>query len=192
MSNLSLAISTINLVKIYVLIRPKSVDLIKQYTALAYQTATDQGLNPMAIFIRSGNDPASDDDQVINTEMIGKGTHIASHGYVESESDWHIRDATYAQDKLDSVLDRPTGRPAWSTEKKLHFEGEVGLGQLRKEGEFGAGKEGPAENVRSDTGNLAKPRTAPVDDYQDSTINESIDPGTQALPTKQHLEDKRK
>lgn len=205
--------SAINLVKIYFLSRPKRYSLIRQCRALAYQTATDQGLNPMAILIRSGNDPPSDDDTsdkcVIHqttwidgryqklprgahltlcfkdAEMITKRTHIASHAYVESESDWHIRDATHAREKPDSVLVRPTGRPAWPAKKRLHFEGEVGFGNLKKEGEFMPIKK---ERVRSDIGSLAKPCTAAVDDSQDSTINESIDPGAQALPTNRLLE----
>ncbi|EZF34291.1 hypothetical protein H109_08005 [Trichophyton interdigitale MR816] len=121
--------STLNLVKSYFLNRPGNVQTIRQHIALAYQTAQDRSIYPTAVLSRSGihptttidgkyqKDPKGDHLTICfkDRDMMAKGTHTASHGYVDSRSDSHIREATHTPEKPDSPfsheVDEPPGLP---------------------------------------------------------------------------------
>ncbi|OAL73508.1 hypothetical protein A7D00_1535 [Trichophyton violaceum] len=141
--------STLNLVNFY-LNRPGNVQTIRQHITLAYQTAQDRSIYPTAVLIRSGIHPTTtidgkyqkdpkDDHLTIcfkDRDMMSKGTHTASHGYVDSRSDFHIREATHTPEKPDSTILTRSGRAVWPAEEQLELEIEVAFGHIPDEDEL--------------------------------------------------------
>ncbi|KAL2375159.1 hypothetical protein RJ035_003753 [Blastomyces gilchristii] len=129
--------STLNAVKFRFLNQP-SAQTIRQYITIAYQTATDQKLYPKAILIRSGIHPTTTIDGKYqkdpkgehltlcfkDEDMLAKGIYVASHGYVDSKTDWKIREARHSPEKPDSTIMKRNGRPIWPS-------GEVCISQVR-------------------------------------------------------------
>ena len=68
--------------------------------------------------------------------MVAKGTHVASHGYVNSKTDTNIREATHTPEKADSTIIRRTGRPVWPGDRSYEYEIEVAFGHLPDESEI--------------------------------------------------------
>ncbi|EAS34167.3 uncharacterized protein CIMG_05191 [Coccidioides immitis RS] len=140
--------STLNLVKFFFLQRPASATTVRQYIAIAYQTARDQKIHPTAILIRSGihgtttiggkyqKVPKGEHLTLCfkDGEMSEKGTHVASHGYVNSRQDWEIREASHSPEKHDATVARGTGRAIWPAEAM--FEIEVAFGHVPDETEI--------------------------------------------------------
>ncbi|OJD26953.1 hypothetical protein ACJ73_01655 [Blastomyces percursus] len=122
--------STLNLVKFFFLQRPASATTVRQYIAIAYQTARDQKIHPTAILIRSA---------IHGTTTIGgqyqkdpKGKHLTLlQGW---RNDWEIRKATNSPEKPDATVARGTGRAIWPAEAT--FEIEVAFGHVPDETEI--------------------------------------------------------
>ncbi|KAK2873795.1 hypothetical protein FQN49_002058 [Arthroderma sp. PD_2] len=77
--------------------------------------------------------------------MLAKGTHIASHGYVDSKLDSHIREATHSPEKADSTTTKRTGRAVWPADELIHFEIEVAFGHVPDEAELNLKDQGPEQ-----------------------------------------------
>ncbi|RAL05777.1 uncharacterized protein BO80DRAFT_460838 [Aspergillus ibericus CBS 121593] len=141
--------STVNLVRFYFLSQP-SAQNIRQYIAIAYQTATDQKFYPKAVLVRSGihlttsidgeyqKDPKGEHLTLCfkDEEMMAKGTQVASHGYVALRTDWNIREATHAREKPDSTVMTRNGRPVWPSEEAFQYQIVVAFGHVPDEAEI--------------------------------------------------------
>ncbi|KAK2805334.1 hypothetical protein FQN50_006235 [Emmonsiellopsis sp. PD_5] len=148
--------STLNAVKFCFLNQPNA-QTIRQYIAIAYQTATDQKLYPKAVLVRSGihptttidgkyqKDPKGDHLTLCfkDEEMLAKGTHVASHGYVDSKADWNIREARHSPEKPDSTAMKRNGRPVWPSGEAFAYEIEVAFGHVPDESEVISKDNGP-------------------------------------------------
>ncbi|QVM06375.1 hypothetical protein D8B26_001088 [Coccidioides posadasii str. Silveira] len=66
--------------------------------------------------------------------MSEKGTHVASHGYVNSRQDWEIHEASHSPEKPDATVARGTGRAIWPAEAT--YEIEVAFGHVPDETEI--------------------------------------------------------
>ncbi|EFY94408.2 hypothetical protein X797_010249 [Metarhizium robertsii] len=116
--------SSINDVRffIYPNLSPKKPRLLKLVN-LAYLTARDKTLYPKEILIRSDlhcttkiggkyrTDPKGPHLTMCYKDegQVQRGTHVASHGYVRSMTDWTFVSASHDPEKLDTVM-RPNGK----------------------------------------------------------------------------------
>ncbi|KAK2763985.1 hypothetical protein FQN54_009604 [Arachnomyces sp. PD_36] len=138
------------MVKFYFLNRPTNAETMRQYIALAYQTAQDQKIYPRAVLVRSGihgtttvdgkphqKDPKGDHLTICfkDSEMLAKGTHVASHGYVDLRTSSNIREATHSPEKPDATKKRG-GREVWPTAEALPLETELAFGHVPEEAEL--------------------------------------------------------
>lgn len=70
--------------------------------------------------------------------MLAEGTHVASHGYVLSKTDWNIREASHTQEKLDSTIMKRNGRPVWPSEEEFEYTIDIAFGHVPEESEINA------------------------------------------------------
>lgn len=65
-------------------------------------------------------------------DMLARGTHVASHGYLTNKTDNHIREATHMDEKPDSTVLRRSGNAVWPA-GSIFYELEVAYGHLPDE-----------------------------------------------------------
>ncbi|KAI0399363.1 hypothetical protein F4802DRAFT_610950 [Xylaria palmicola] len=136
--------STVNVVKYFwhVQHRPQSEQIMRQFIALAYQTATTQEIYPKEVLIRGihgtttikgirQKDPKGDHVTFSykTQDHLGREVHVACHGYIKNRETLELREATHAPAKPDSI---PNGRgnPIWPSPEDLWEAPEVGYGHM--------------------------------------------------------------
>ncbi|KAG5959136.1 hypothetical protein E4U57_000871 [Claviceps arundinis] len=119
--------------------------LMNSYLALAYQTATEKHIYPRQVFIRSKvhdttwsestrryiKDPKGYHVTISykTEDHMHSGTHITCHGYVWSRECMIFKEATFANEKPDTVL-KKDGRFVWPSEEDLWRAPDIYTGHL--------------------------------------------------------------
>jgi hypothetical protein len=65
--------------------------------------------------------------------QVSKGTHTASHGYIQGKGNLTFVQATHEGEKMDSFL-KTNGKPVWPAEEQLEVAPDVGYGHFPDQG----------------------------------------------------------
>ncbi|KAH8732697.1 hypothetical protein GQ44DRAFT_667992 [Phaeosphaeriaceae sp. PMI808] len=120
--------SFINMVKFFFLkgIKPKSTKETQALTTLAYQNARKHSQHPKQILIRPDPNGNHFTFSSKTKKQMRAGTHVTSHGYTPSPTNYNLTKAVFTPEKPDSTRIGRGKKTAWPDKKDLVDGPEIG------------------------------------------------------------------